>query len=950
MQAIVSNELTVLCELLTRQMQKPHTGSPLAENWIIVSHRDTGRWLQKHLTSALGGLANTRFLTVSQALLEMCPHDPEVDLTNELFWSIATRWHAAHPDLSADDSVPQCVLLAEIFNAYLSERPDWLLAWERGQVVPACGPHWQADFWRQVAAQLSDQPHHRLLELATGQRPVNMDTVARVFVFAPDRLSESAWSIFQRCQLSQPVTMLLHSPSPEAWFLDRAPELELNHSLLADLGAEKARLLRQLSAEQITDGYCDPLAGRSDALSQLKHALFINTTAPASIEPDASLQFVAATSPTQEVEALKSWLMRYLNANPLSSLAEVTVVSPNPGLYGPLVQRLFNDLDTQYHLPTAMDPLIAQSLHDACLTLLFEARRSGFRANRVLRFLAIDAVKDSFSLTDRDIRRIEGWLIAAGARRGLDGHKHSLKAAKSRLLRGLLIDTPVHIEAEATPTESLEQSTRLDAVLAVLEAIEAVLAIPETLEAEHAVEQLTQCLQILSLGQLKTLDCPPIPTFAAQQTIDFRLLMAAIEMRQHAGLSRPVAVNDQLSVTSPQTIRMMPWSVVAILGADDGTFPSERGVHAWNLIQQHPRSGDLIPADAERQALLDIVLNTESHLWISWQGEHPISLKHELPGAGVSALLSALQSDPAGQSRWITKLPTGLSMVPAVEQDPIRMTVNSTPRSVWTRNDLLQSVQDPAGAFLRAKGAALRSPPDDQLAQEPLQLSPLDKYRLKAQFLDSGRAESIAAWVKHHPEFPADLDASIADGFTPENIRLAKAMQGPEFPFTALELGCCQITLTGLPMPSVPRITTDDKPNRHRTLSALVDALLCFAVDPDCEAIDLVTFDNKIHRIAPMPQADAKQLLNRWCDALSHANDTPCPLIAPLAIQHAEALHADPDQVIDWHWSAPPLLHKPHYRRLFAHDPEVKQKHLQLVRELVIPLIQLRVGAPRNAF
>lgn len=951
MQSIVSNDLTLLRESLAARLADMTGLSPLQEDWIIVPNRDTGRWLQTHLVTELGGLANTRFLTLGQALSELSGTDHNSSFFEVAFWAIAKYWQLAHPQLAAPDAVPQIVLLTELFERYLSDRPDWLVRWEREQTVHLVGPHWQATLWREIEKALTDQPHHRLLELANGARAPELQTVGRVFVFAPDRLSEVALQILKQISQHRPVGLWLMSPSPEGWFLERDAEALDDHPLLFALGAERARLMRQMSADTSIEAYCHPLDGQRHALAHLKHALYCNRQPEQPIDQDHSLQFLAATSPTQEVLALKAWIVHYLNQDPNHSLADIVIVSPDPGLYGPIVQRVFNDADARYPLSTAPDPLIQQPLHDVCVQFLCAMRRDGFRANRVLSFLTVEAVRSAFALTDRDIRQIESWLIASGARRGLDGHKHSLQAAKRRLLRGLLIDPLVCIEGDATPTEPLEQSLRLDILIAVFDAIEMIIQAPEKGSPSVLMAQISQCLHTLTLGQLKALEMPPIPAFADELSIDFQLLMAFFASQQRAGLSRPVALNDQISVTSPSTIRAMHWPVVAIVGANDGTFPAEPATHAWDLILKHPRSGDLIPQDAERQALLDILLNTDSHLWISWLGEHPISLENELPGAGVMAVLAALAQDPEAQTAWIQRAPTGLSMTPHQSTDPL-----PSPRPVMasqsqsTRHELLRTVVDPAAAFLKAKGGVLRSPPDDRLQQEPLALSPLDAYRVRDEFMQRGDRAQIANWLAHHPELPTDLEPDLADTFAPENIRIARAMQGPEFPPTTLELAHCALEIRNLPLASVPRFTSDEKPNRQRTLVALLDILMCFAVQTEEEPVDLVTFEGKIYRIEPLSRLNAQQLLSDWCDALRQNAEAPCPLITPLAIQHAEALAKDPETRIDLQWGLAPLVHKPHYRRLFANDPEIKHKHQQLVQDLVLPLTRLRARRSRNAF
>ncbi len=953
MQIIISNSHAALTQSLTEILAIPHHESPLDEDWILVPNRDAGRWLQVHLTETLGTLANVRFFSVEDALALLSPTPPDPTCSARLFWRVACEWSATHPETAPALLADQLCRLTQLFTACLTERPDWLTAWEQGRSVVAgdrtIGPLWQA-----VQKAEGFTTHTDRLALAQGRLTPQTDTLSRLFVFCPDRLSDMALACLKQVSEVRIVALWIQSPSPEGWFLERDVDetgVALNHPLLQDLAIEKARFMRQLIAETTVDGYQPPTHTAETALNQLAQSLFQNHALDAPIAPDDSISFYAATSPTDEVWALKKWVMAYLNEDPSHSLRDLSIVATDPGLYGPIVQRVFSDMDPKRHLPTAPDPLTITPLLQAGIALLADSKRLGFRANRVLHYLTHESVRTQFDLSDRDIRTLERWLNDSGARRGVKGHRHSLAAAKARLLNGLLADPARAVESNAVITEPLEQSLLLDTVLAVFEAIESFVALPDYATLDETLTALNDSLKRLSLDALHPIELPGLDDSILSTVLPWTVLPAYLELGASRGLSRPVALGDQVSVTSVQTIRAMRQPLVAVLGANDGTLPSESPIHAWDLIAQHPRAGDLIEPEAERQAFFDALINTEKKLWIGWQGRHPISLEPELPASAVTALLSALGYSPDERCPWIEQGAMGLPLPLARVSEPtVSQSLTTEPQTRWRDTDWIATAMDPAAAFLAGKGAKLASPPEDRLDQEPLTLSPLHTHRLKTLFLESGDADQIARWLKQHPEFPDDVEADAVHGLTPDRVKAALSAPRTQFPNTELILGPYSIEVHALATAAYPRITLEKEPNGRRTLAAYLDMLLGFCLMREPSPMHLVTFGNKIYRIQPMAQSEAKALAQRWCEVLSHNVSRPCPLIAPLAVQHAELLLKDPNAPLELTWNGSPLVHRPYYRRLFAHQSGFETRHRELVSELVVPLVALRERRSRADF
>ena len=50
------------------------------------------------------------------------------------------------------------------------------------------------------------------------------------------------------------------------------------------------------------------------------------------------------------------------------------------------------------------------------------------------------------------------WLKQSGARRGIQGHKHSLTAARTRLVRGMMVDPEEALQSNAVLSEPIENT------------------------------------------------------------------------------------------------------------------------------------------------------------------------------------------------------------------------------------------------------------------------------------------------------------------------------------------------------------------------------------------------------------------------------------------------------------------------------------------------------------
>ena len=100
-----------------------------------------------------------------------------------------------------------------------------------------------------------------------------LDSIARVIIFNPDRLSALALNALKSWTHNTPCFLCVQSPSPDPWFTQGALELPETHPVLADLCREKAKIFSMLGDDETIEGYT-PTAEK--CASELKTQMFEN--------------------------------------------------------------------------------------------------------------------------------------------------------------------------------------------------------------------------------------------------------------------------------------------------------------------------------------------------------------------------------------------------------------------------------------------------------------------------------------------------------------------------------------------------------------------------------------------------------------------------------------------------------------------------------------------------
>lgn len=427
LQVFRSNNIEALVELLAREMDRAGTApaDPFVPLRVAVGSKGMERWLRHQLAMRLGAriCANVRFPFPAQVLAEalatleggLAPgevDDPAPDpwRPEVLVWAIMDilprfleeaddpvtaplrNFLPRTPGAADGSEFGLAWQLANLFDRYVTFRPELALAWSRGGGTTDLPPAlcWQPRLWAALGQHLGGFNHGALrwrnALSKRGPRGRLFDQPLRIFCISslPPVFLERLGAISGH----DSVDLFVLSPSPRYWAglsglggsranalrqLDRDQLFDQDdlgagadgHPLLRSLGRVSRDL--QLVLESLGDRYtdrkdCDVFVAREQARGEpdLQPASALHTLQadirdlvdPASLGPeqlaaralgheDGSIQFHSCYSPIRQVEALHEALLHLLERDPGLEPRDVLVMTPDIEAYAPLVGAIF---------------------------------------------------------------------------------------------------------------------------------------------------------------------------------------------------------------------------------------------------------------------------------------------------------------------------------------------------------------------------------------------------------------------------------------------------------------------------------------------------------------------------------------------------------------------------------------------------------------------------------
>ncbi|TDR76678.1 exodeoxyribonuclease V subunit gamma [Paludibacterium purpuratum] len=704
-----SNRLEHLGALFTGMVRAVPLSDPFLPEVVMVQSRGMGRWLTLASARASGIAANLQFVLpagyawrlmrqVLPDLPEQSAFAPEVltwrlmqllpQLDDEVFAPVR---HYLQGGERAVFELAGCV--SDIFDQYLVFRPDWIRAWERGE-LQGLGPDeaWQAALWRRLADSVPGMHRVRMNDAFLAALSSDM-LPERITLFGIASLAPMYLALVRRLAELTDVCLFLLNPCEEYWgnIVDARGQLRLtgmgldvapDHPLLASLG-KQGRDFFDLVSENLHESQAAFARPEGDTLLARLQRDMLTLQPPQKRRSahDTSVEIHAAHGAMRELEVLKDRLLAHFAADPTLTPADVAVLTPDINQYAPYIDAVFGPRPDAPGIPYSIaDRRIERDVPLlSVLAAVLELLDGRFPADRVLALLDCAAVLRRFGLQAADVPLIQSWVEQAAIRWGRDAaHKGALglpadplftwRWGLDRLLLGAAL--PPGLAGDGSPMWQallpLPLATGGDSeVLARFAALYRILDDWSRQCAEPAcaadwrtrLQALAEALLAVDEDEEEALD------------IWREALAALTQETQSAEFDQPFTLpvlRDWLTRRLGQTtsggfltggvtfcamvpMRSIPFRLLCLVGMNDGAYPRDERPVSFDLIAQHPRRGDRSRRFDDRYLFLEAILSARETLYLSYIGLSARSNEPLPPSALVSELLdtlAAMGADP----------------------------------------------------------------------------------------------------------------------------------------------------------------------------------------------------------------------------------------------------------------------------------------------------------------
>ncbi len=476
---IQSNRQPALAAALCTALARAPARDVFAPEHLIVPSAALRRRLELDLAGTFGVAANLRFAYLASWLWEQIgkvapvpeqsPFSPD-----RLSWRLyrlldAGAWQApGHERLArylghADAAMRYAlaVRIAEVFDHYLTYRPEYLGRWQRGESlfdlqggnvnaseVNRADERWQSTLWQRVLDDLGDplgEPviAQRFLGLAASLDVEAVRAVwpARVSVFAPPTIAPLHAALLREFGRFIDVDLYLLNPCREFWHdivterqvgrleaAGRADYQEVGNPLLAEWGRQTQALLHIV--HEMTEANVDAEADVFEAnpastwLASVQNAIlelrrWPERAAHADVADD-SIEIHIGHSLTRQLEALHDRLLAWFEADASLTPADVLVALPDLPSAAPAIDAVFGGGDgprIPYRI-TGLPPSQSNPVARVMLDWLALSDAS-LGASQLIEWLRVDAIAARYGIDSAALDTLQEWLAAAGARRGL---------------------------------------------------------------------------------------------------------------------------------------------------------------------------------------------------------------------------------------------------------------------------------------------------------------------------------------------------------------------------------------------------------------------------------------------------------------------------------------------------------------------------------------------------
>ena len=442
------------------------------ESRIVVPNHRAANWLNRSMASRLGISMNLRFVYFESLLTQWVQQTQQQSKTKTEPLELSLEWtgilwdgmRSGHFDKAvaqsesslrpAANSDLQTMQLAweyaGILQLYGQHRPQWLLAWERGQdpsLPEASRQH----------AQLQKELYRFLLEKGATPHPLTRisnndhqylettDEPTPLHCFGFWGFPPSKWRVIEH--MSRMFPIFLYLPFPTEGYLADLTRKNLqqpmllgedglrmgpNYQLLSKLGQRGRALQILLLDETVDTEECFEEQTRKLEKPNRLQLLQAQISNPDTFEPpilkvpakqDASIQVHSVCNRRREVEVVKTIIQNALHQLPGLTLESIHVHAPDIAPYAPLIPEVFSTDASEHTIAFSIQNAVeGDSVAGIKVIMdLFRLLQSDWTISEVMQWISSEPVRQAMEFSLVDIELIQRWTEAAGIFRGNPG-------------------------------------------------------------------------------------------------------------------------------------------------------------------------------------------------------------------------------------------------------------------------------------------------------------------------------------------------------------------------------------------------------------------------------------------------------------------------------------------------------------------------------------------------
>ena len=588
--------------------------------------------------------------------------------------------------------------IAVTFDHYLLFRPDMILGWEAGK-----DDHWQAVLWRSLVECLGVKHPASLqrtfLDLVRKDAATLTSLPERLSVFGISALPPFHMEVFAALGRIMDVHLFLMNPCREYWGdivsgremnrvasrhgrIGMAPDelyLETGNALLSSLGIQGRDFFELIGAyDGLAEAsfFSDP--GRDSLLCAIQSDILNlrngETEDKALVaNDDRSLLVQSCHSAIREMEVLQDQLLYLFETHPNLKPSDIIVMTPDIGFYAPFIQAVFSlPKEEPRFIPfTIADRGLRQesAMADHFMKIL-DLKDSRFSASSVFDLLETSSVRARFSFTEDDLELIHTWIDESGIRWGIDApmraaldlpasRRNTWQEGLERMLLGYALpsDGRQRLFKGILPFDLIEGSDTaiLERFLAFTQRLFAAM---DDLSPSHPAGQWSSILKDLLESFFITDEEDLLPeahnirqilddlaslSSAFSGSVPLEVIRLWLKDRFDKGSLGHGFLTGGITFCAMLPMRSIPFRIVCLVGMNDGAYPRESPVQAFDLMVKSPRPGDRSRRQDDRYLFLEALLSARQTFYISYAGQSIEDNSNRPPSVLVSELLDYIE-------------------------------------------------------------------------------------------------------------------------------------------------------------------------------------------------------------------------------------------------------------------------------------------------------------------